>query len=271
MFNDGMGVEGLRRLQTRAELVAALGAEDAFARWDPPANLAAGYMLGGAVAYLRRSHSGRSTLSIWGADVEPLVAELARQGVLTELAPGWISLPRNQIHVLDAYVVTRGGGEWDWMWCASSPPIQPEEGRVIELDDVRDADEIARLLLENPRSEGYPGQGRSDLWLGIRDGDFALLACGAIHRLDSGTAHLAGIHTAERARGQGLGRAVTAALTRWAVKREGVCTLGMYADSHPARALYHSLGYRTDKEWTSRALVAYRNPASAYLVPREHL
>lgn len=249
-----MPADHFRELHTRAELMAAAGPGDAFARWDAPEMLAGGYAAAGAVAYLRRAHSRGSTLSVWGERIGPLLGVLRDRGVLDDLAPGWISVPRGQVHTLERYAQTRGGGEWDWLWSNRIPEQTPQDSRLVELDDHRDADEIAALLAENPRSEGYPGQGRSALWLGVRAPGGALLACGAVHRLDSGTAHLAGIHCAERARGQGLGRAVTAGLTRWAVGRDGVCTLGMYADSTPARTLYHSLGYRTDKEWASRAL-----------------
>lgn len=57
-------------------------------------------------------------------------------------------------------------------------------------------------------------------------------------------------------RGRGLGRAVTAGLTRWAIARHGVCTLGMYSDNPPARALYLGLGYRTAYAWHSRRLAS---------------
>ena len=154
------------------------------------------------------------------------------------------------------------------MWTDTPPGPTSADDRLITLDDTTDVAEITNLLAENPRSEGYPGTGRAEVWLGIRDESGALVSCGAVHRLDSGTAHLAGIHTAERVRGRGLGRAVTAGLTRWVgrvllrdelarwvLAREPVVTLGMYADSAAARRVYHSLGFRTDKEWSSKILV----------------
>lgn len=244
----------LRELTTRDDLVAACPG-DAFARWDPPDRLAAGFALDESVAYLRRSHSGRPTMNVWGPDIGPLLVRLRDGGVLSDLGAAWISVPRDQIEVLERTVSVRGGGEWDWMWTDTPPGPTSADDRLITLDDSTDAAEITNLLAENPRSEGYPGTGRAEVWLGIRDDGGALVSCGAVHRLDSGTAHLAGIHTAERARGRGLGRAVTAGLTRWVLAREPVVTLGMYADSAAARRVYHSLGFRTDKEWSSKILV----------------
>ena len=249
----------LRVLRTRDELLATVGAADAFGRFDPPEQLSAGYAVGSAVAYLRRAHAGRSTLSVWGADLTGLLDALAAAGILGDLVPGWISVPRDRVHDLTHRAVVRGGGDWDWLWTEAAPPAVPHEGRLVTLDDTADAEEIGALLAQNPRSEGYPGTGRSALWLGIRDASGGLLACGAVHRLESGVAHLAGIHAAERVRGQGFGRAVTAGLTRWAVDREGVCTLGMYADSARARGVYESLGYRIDKQWSSRILFGVRS------------
>ena len=78
----------LRVLRTRDELLATVGAADAFGRFDPPEQLSAGYAVGSAVAYLRRAHAGRSTLSVWGADLTGLLDALAAAGILGDLVPG---------------------------------------------------------------------------------------------------------------------------------------------------------------------------------------
>ena len=58
------------------------------------------------------------------------------------------------------------------------------------------------------------------------------------------------------ARGQGLGKAVTAALTRQLFDEgNDVVTLGMYADNPEGRALYDALGFRDDHPFTSGPLV----------------
>ena len=97
----------LRELTTRDDLVAACPG-DAFARWDPPDRLAAGFALDEAVAYLRRSHSGRPTMNVWGPDIGPLLVRLRDGGVLSDLGAAWISLPRDQIDVLERTVSVRG-------------------------------------------------------------------------------------------------------------------------------------------------------------------
>jgi predicted GNAT family acetyltransferase len=59
-----------------------------------------------------------------------------------------------------------------------------------------------------------------------------------------GVPHLASIATAAAVRGQGLGAAVTAWLTRALLAQHGRVTLGMYADNEVARRMYRALGYR---------------------------
>lgn len=243
-------------LRTRADLCAAAGPDDAFARLDPPAALDAAYALGETVGWLRISMTRRPTFTAWGLDVAGLLDALAGRGALAGLTTGWITVPRRDFGVVEERFAVSAGGDWDWMWTDGIPAVVAGEERLIGLDDTADAAEIAAFAArENPRFEGHPGTGRSEHWLGVRDDAGDLVACGAVQRLASGVGHLSGILTAERVRGQGLGRAVSAALTRWVVEREGACTLGMYADNTVARGLYHSLGYRTDKEWSSRMLV----------------
>lgn len=68
--------------------------------------------------------------------------------------------------------------------------------------------------------------------------------------------HLASVTTHPDHRGRGLGRAVSAALTR-ALMAEGapVVTLGMYADNDRARAVYTHLGFTCGAEFSSRRLL----------------
>ncbi|MEI2776639.1 MAG: GNAT family N-acetyltransferase [Tetrasphaera sp.] len=249
-------------VRTRAELCAAAGADDAFARLDPPEVLDEAYALGATVGWLRTSITRKPSFTAWGPRLAEFIDALSGAGVLDGLRLGWITVPRSDFAVVGQRFALRAGGDWDWMWTDGMPAVVPGEERLVALDDTRDAAEITAFAArENPRFEGHPGTGQSASWLGVRDEAGDLVACGAIQRLGSGVAHLAGILSAERVRGQGLGRAISAALTRGAVEREGVCTLGMYADNTVARTLYHSLGYRTDKEWASR-LVARMTPAA---------
>ncbi len=82
--------------------------------------------------------------------------------------------------------------------------------------------------------------------------DGRLVACAVMERNGAGRPHLAGITVHPSRRGLGLGRAMTAHLTRLAVDADGVCTLGMFASNDVARRLYHGLGYVTAHAWCSR-------------------
>ena len=70
------------------------------------------------------------------------------------------------------------------------------------------------------------------------------------------TPTLSGITVRPSQRGRGLGLAVTAHLTRAAVRASGVCTLGMYSDNDVARRVYHGLGYTGDHLWSSRRVLS---------------
>src|SRR5699024_6290076 len=115
---------------------------------------------------------------------------------------------------------------WEWMWTQQAPPPLIAEARLLRLDDVADATEILDFsAAHSPTAEGEPGTGLSEVWIGARDEAGRLIAAGAMQRLPSGVPYLAGIvvHTAHR--GQGLGTAVTAALTRAGLDDAGVCAL----------------------------------------------
>ena len=249
----------LRSLTSHAELMALTGG-DPFVRWGIP-NPLTGVVLamGGAVAVERFGRRGRG---LWvlphsggeGAAIAGLLRLLA--GPVTALGVTGISLPQEYAGELAATFPLGAGGEWDWMWTTAQPPVVPHEERLLVLDDLQDADELTALsVVHSPNGEGDPGTGRTSRWLGIRSGADGLVAAGAMQFLESGAPHLAGIVTHRDHRGLGLGRAVTAGLTRHAIAAHGVCTLGMYSANPPARAIYRSLGYRTAYAWHSRRLI----------------
>ncbi len=77
-----------------------------------------------------------------------------------------------------------------------------------------------------------------------RDG--ALLAVGALKRLDADHAEVKSMHTVEAARGQGIGRAMIEhliAVARAAGFRRLSLETGSMAEFAPARALYASAGF----------------------------
>lgn len=243
----------LLRVHTRDDLVAVRGADDVFARLDPPAHLT-GWALGDSVAYIRTSSTRRPSLFTWGPQVADLLDGILHAGAFEKHRIGSVSVPVECGDEIANRFVVAGGGDWDWMWCDTSPRRVPHEDLLIALDDIDDADEISAFgRRANPRFEGFAGTGSSENWVGVRDRG-RLIACGAVQRLPSGVAHLGGIVVAREFRGTGLGRAVSAALTRQVIATEGICTLSMYSDNTVARRLYRSLHYIDDTRWASRAI-----------------
>ena len=234
-------------------------AGDPYARWGVPATRPGPvYALGAAAALVRDNpRRGRRSLTVFGptGGVELLFIALVEAGIHQQLAVSSVSVPQSAEPVVHRHLSVSGGGDWDWMWTTTAPAATPQERRIVSLDDTTDAQEILRFSgVHSPTAEGDPGEGITQLWLGIRDDSGDLIGCGAMQRLASGYPHLAGItvHTAHR--GRGLGRAISAALTREAVRADGVCTLGMYSDNDTARRVYDRLGYRTAYAWASRRL-----------------
>jgi len=169
--------------------------------------------------------------------------------------PRGFTLPRDAHRLLPPDPAIRWLDHWDFMWTASPPPRLPAEDRVDWLGEA-DHDAIDALLdTANPSRTKSPRDGWARRWAGLRDGSGALVAVGAVGATRGGQPHLASIGTRPDTRGQGLGAAVTAFLTRPALASDGVCTLRMYADNAVARRLYHRLGYRTDGELTSGGFV----------------
>jgi ribosomal protein S18 acetylase RimI-like enzyme len=135
--------------------------------------------------------------------------------------------------------------QWDAMRCDAPPPVQPGEERVQRIEDLAALQEFLDRV--NPHHSVRADHPEVERWLGARDAvSGELLAVGAFTRRRRGTAYLASIATAEAARGQGLGAAVTAALTRHAfTSGDTTCTLAHYHPNEPARRIYLRLGYRT--------------------------
>ncbi|MBB2891275.1 GNAT family N-acetyltransferase [Flexivirga oryzae] len=231
--------------------------DDPFLRWDVARpHRTTVWVNGAAVAFQRRSHSRHiHGVSLLGA-AHDLPALL--DAVLEQLPPqvNAVSLERPYLPLLADRLGDRfaGGGDWDWLWTDVAPPRLAAEDALVPLDDLRDAADITALNeLGNPSAESEPGTGRTEVWLGARERG-RLVAAGAIHRTPGGAPHLAGIVVDPQLRGRGLGLALTAALTRWAIASDGVCTLGMYADNDRARGVYERLGFTVARAWASRRL-----------------
>lgn len=211
----------------------------------------------------------RSRLAHWGgtavvrrgtderAETEALeiLARMAdEQGVTVE----WFSTrPGRQLQPPPGLAAT-GSGHWDFMWTRDVPGAAPVKGVELgELHDLDDADLIEDFgRRHSPTFEGFPGRGYASLWLVARGPRGRLLGVGAVHELASGMPHLAGIVVDGAHRGRGIGRLLTAELTRRAIEEAGVSTLGVYSDNVPATRLYAALGYRTAHRLHTRSLAA---------------
>jgi ribosomal protein S18 acetylase RimI-like enzyme len=180
------------------------------------------------------------------------VAELVGE-LLAELPLGSrVTLPRGTGPLLPAWVGL-DGTDWDFRWTATPPPQQPGEDRVAPVDDH--AVVGALLAASSPTASALPGDPAVRAWVGVRDDDETLLAVAADTSATTGVGHLSSIAVLPAARGRGLARAVTAALTRRLLADGAdVVTLGMYADNDPARRVYNALGFADEHRFTSGPL-----------------
>lgn len=156
--------------------------------------------------------------------------------------------PRGTDTLVARHLTVTDAVEWVFRWTLEEPPVQRGEERVTALDETHHEELLAFLNEHSPAHSTGPGSSDVTLWAGIRDeSDGRLVACGALSTLrDSGAPLMASVATDAAQRGQGLGAALTAWLTRHAVRRHGFCTLWQLADNTPAERLYTRLGYRNE-------------------------
>lgn len=178
-------------------------------------------------------------------------------GLLQEWRTRAVSLPAEHAAAAAPLLpLSPRGGDWEWMWTTEVPDPVPGEEALELLDDRADGAELTAFAhAHNPRVWTRIGEGTVERWVGLRDPDGQLVAVGGAELGAAGVPLLVGILTATPARGRGLGRLITAALTRWSVREYGVSTLGVYSDNDVAIALYRSLGYATARRWCSRELL----------------
>ncbi len=255
-----MATGGVRTFDDVSEAAAATGDHPVVVLDVGAGFVAPGWAVGdlpdGAVALHRRSDHGVPGSAVLGSrdGLAALLDDPRVRDWVRGAGNRHLSVPRGLVDVaLDRLDLGDRGGEWDWMWTRATPPPVPGEARVLDLGPGHRAEAEAFLTAHSPATHGQPFARPGQRWVAVRDDlDGSLVALGGSEPSQAGTPTLAGIAVARHRRGEGWGAAVTARLTRDAVASNGACALGMFADNHVARALYHRLGFVTGMEWTSR-------------------
>lgn len=83
------------------------------------------------------------------------VESLLRQAVVAGV-PQWLgvcslSVPDHLSEVAARAVALDNGAHWSWLWTTAPPALHPLEAQVVDLDDRRDAEQIAALSAERSR------------------------------------------------------------------------------------------------------------------------
>lgn len=136
-------------------------------------------------------------------------------------------------------------GAWEWLSCSTATPFMAGEERCGPLAPTDD--EAVRDLLRqaNPVATTLPGD-PSVTWWGYRDSRGELLSvCAMSAPGPDGGVHLASFGTHPDLRGQGIGSALLAAITRAVVSHGGYVHFGVWIDNQDAVRLYRRLGYQT--------------------------
>lgn len=120
------------------------------------------------------------------------------------------------------------------------------EARPVTGDGA--ADEVrACLARANPDTSADPAD--PDLgWWGYRDGDGMLRGVVAVNAPAGGPVHLSGLGTDTSWRRRGVGGAMMAAVTRWALSDHPLVHYGIWADNDAARRIYTRLGHAVGQE-----------------------
>ena len=224
---------------TGAELLAAY--DDPFVQHQTdPAAVVRAFLRGPAAVIESVSHmpGARGTLMM-ALGPTPDLAALTAEVADVIGAPGRISVPVASIGALPEKWRPHRVKQWHWMATRSSPPAPS-----IPVEEVTAAHEVDALLdAFAPDAHARPGSPRVEAWLGVREGG-ELLAVGALARHHARTGHLRAVTVVPEARGHGIGRELSAALTRRALEGgSGVATLGVYTDNAPAVTVYRRLDY----------------------------
>lgn len=202
----------------------------------------------------------RGTTTGAGTTVATAVGDPAALGPLLDRAAREVAPPaRLTVERAAADVVPQAwarSSTWSWHWMsveratarAGTAPGQVEPSGPAAASVVLTPSEHGEV--EQLLAAGNPGSfARTDTpgvlaWHGVRHpASGSLVATGCLVDQPDGSALLRGVTTHPAHRGLGLGRQVSASLTRAALRRAPVAALGVYTDNAPALAVYAGLGY----------------------------
>ena len=130
-----------------------------------------------------------------------------------------------------------------------SRPAGPSFGRLAPSEILSIPAFIAEHSPTSVLSHGDDTQ-----WFAIASDDGSRGAVGA-YEVARGAGYLSFIAVATHLRGRGVGRLLTAYLTRHGVTEHGLSTLALFSDNDTALALCRSLGYLTEWRFASRAVM----------------
>lgn len=190
-----------------------------------------------AVRFTPTSYFDQGGLHV-GGDVErvsAVVADLCRA-----LRPHEVTVDER---VPLSFAGPEQGARWAWLHAARPPLPVPGEERVVWSPDPA---RLQALLDEaNPTAYVRPGDPSAPAWAAVPDpgGSGRLLACGAVAHHRPGVPLLSSIAVSPSARRQGLGAALTAAMTRRLLARAPVVSLALWSGNTVARALYDRVGF----------------------------
>lgn len=236
----------------RAGVLAATG-HHPYARLSTAARWVRGFAGGGATAWLVPWSRGVVATAFGAPDRALWIsAHLAGQGELSSVRR--VNLPRLDHATLGFHLPVRDPDDWDFRWTRAAPPAQPGQELVVRL--TADDHPLITDLLDRafPTTFTRPGEPGVRSWYGIRGGD-GLLACGA-DRSRGGVGSISGVAVDPAERGNGLGAALTAAMTEAMLGECDVVTLGVMADNPTADRLYRRLGFADAVSRTAADLVA---------------
>lgn len=142
-----------------------------------------------------------------------------------------------------------GAGAWTWLYMRELPPETSGEEYVGPLDDR--LDEVAEALSEaNPETHAARNLPEHHWWGYVRGGKILGVCAVDDYGVEPGSdaarrhgVNLSGLGTRPDARGQGVGSAMMAAITRHFVQRYGIVHYGVWNDNAVAFRIYRRLGY----------------------------